>query len=97
MSKLSIKKNEISKGYHPLANQFSTQNTTYCVCAKCREKIPYISRRCFAVEDKNGNVKFLGKSFTLTNLCMGCLKESCGHPKFKDFADEKINQTTDFA
>ena len=52
-----------------------THDTKYCVCSKCRERVPYLFRRCLAVEDKNGNVKFLEKSFTLTNLCMDCVRK----------------------
>jgi hypothetical protein len=49
--------------------------TPYCLCSKCGSEVPYISRRCIAIEDQNGTLIFLGKRFKLLNLCLSCLKE----------------------
>jgi hypothetical protein len=75
MFRLSLKKNGTSRNCYLKATQIEPQDTTNCVCAKCHTKVPYVSRRCLAVEDENGTINFFGKSFTLTNLCMNCIRE----------------------
>jgi len=76
MLRFSLKKNVTVRNCYPKATKIETTNTTHCVCSKCHKRVPYVSRRCIAQEDENGNVKLFGKLFNLTNLCLDCLRES---------------------
>jgi hypothetical protein len=53
----------------------SSEIPSYCKCSRCGLKVPYTSRRCIAVEDKNSNWAPFGKPIKLVNLCLKCLNE----------------------
>ena len=76
MFKFPSKKNVAARNNGLKAAQIELQDIEHCVCAKCHNNVPYVSRRCLAVEDENGAITFFGKSFILKNLCMNCIRES---------------------
>ena len=64
----------------------SSEIAPYCVCSRCGLKVPYISRRYIAVEDKNSNVVYFGKPTKLIDLCVECLKEIYSDQQVKTLA-----------
>ena len=76
MLRSRLKKNETAGNHDLKATHIKPQDTKHCVCDKCHNNVPYVSRRCLVVEDKNGTINLFGKSFILTNICINCLRES---------------------
>jgi RAB protein geranylgeranyltransferase component A len=63
--------------------------SAYCVCSKCGSEVPYISRRCIAVEDAKGTLKVFGKQVKLLEVCLKCLGELYGNPQLEPIVNEQ--------
>jgi hypothetical protein len=56
--------------------------------SKCGSEVPYISRRCIAVEDAKGTLIVFGKQVKLLDVCLKCLGELYGNPQLDPGAND---------